>query len=264
MSAAPIRDGGGSESFGPAASLCSHRAALKQILIVKTGSSFPGLVAAHGDFEEWIGRAAGIPPERLRVARVAEGETLPPPADVAAAVVTGSSAMVSDRAPWSERTARWLAFAVGAGTPVLGICYGHQLLAHSLGGAVGRNPRGRQVGTVAVDLTPAARTDALLGGLPARLTVQATHVESVLSLPPGARLLARTPADPHHAFAVGACAWGVQFHPEFDAELMRAYLDERREIIESEGIDVDALRGATADSDHGARVLRRFAERIGA
>ena len=89
--------------------------------------------------------------------------------------------------------AAWLAGAVEAGTPVLGICYGHQLLAHGLGGRVGANPRGREIGSVDERLHAAAREDALFGAFPERLVVQATHVESALELPGGARLLGSSP-----------------------------------------------------------------------
>ena len=151
---------------------------------------------------------------------------------------------------------------LGLGIPVLGICYGHQLLAHALGGRVARNPRGREIGSVEVEALPAARDDALLGALPVRLTVQATHVESVLELPPGARLLAVSRGDPHHAFSAGARAWGVQFHPEFDAEVIRGYLEARREILGREGLDAAALLAGVRESEDGRALLRRFAELV--
>ena len=100
-------------------------------------------------------RAAGY--TRARVPRL-RGEALPDPRSVRAVVVTGSAAMVTSREPWSERTAAWLCETVEVKTPVLGICYGHQLLAHALGGRVEDNPQGRHIGTVDVTLTDAAET----------------------------------------------------------------------------------------------------------
>lgn len=233
------------------------------ILIVKTGSTLPGVAARSSqDFEDWITEKMGVAPERVRVARVTEGEQLPSPRDLAAVVVTGSAAMVTSREPWSEMTGAWLASAVAAETPVLGICYGHQLLADALGGRVGRNPRGREIGTVAVQLTDAGAEDPLLGVLPRDFQVQATHLESVLELPPQARLLAGNRADPHQAFVIGPHAWAVQFHPELDADAIRGYIEGRREIIAREGQDPDALLARTADTDHGHQLLRRFAELV--
>jgi GMP synthase (glutamine-hydrolysing) len=171
--------------------------------------------------------------------------------------------MVSAREPWSERTGEWLARAVDERTPLLGICYGHQLLAHALGGEVGSNPRGREIGTVEVQLTDEGRLDTLLGILPPRFRVQATHMESVLTLPKGARVLASNAADPHQAFAIGDRAWAVQFHPEADVDAIRGYIEARAEKIREEGLDPDALVAAATDTEHGTTILRRFAELSG-
>lgn len=232
---------------------------MSRVLVVKTGSTLPGIRERRGDFESFIVRGMGLSPERVDVADVSTGAELPEPDEPAGIVVTGSSAMVSAREPWSERTADWLAAAVGEGTPVLGICYGHQLLAHALGGRVGPNPLGREIGTVALRIFPEARGDALLGALPARTFAHATHVESVLELPPGAQRLAESDIDANQAFSAGARAWGVQFHPEFDADVMRGYLEARREILRREGLDADALLAAVRESPDAASVLRRFA-----
>jgi GMP synthase (glutamine-hydrolysing) len=233
---------------------------LRPLLIVKSGRTLPELARRRGDYEDWIAAGMGLGAARLRIAHAYENAPLPEPDTFAGVVVTGSSAMVSHREPWSERTAAWLAGAVLTGTPVLGICYGHQLLAHGLGGRVGPNPRGREIGTIEVALSGAARGDPLFEQLPERLRVQATHVEAVLELPVGARLLGSSHADPHQAFAVGERAWGVQFHPEFDADVVRGYLTARRELLLAEGLDPEALWRAASDSSHGTVLLRRFAQ----
>jgi len=233
---------------------------MKRLLVVETGDPVPPLLSERGPFHRWMAAGLGLPEVQIEALRVHEGAPLPPPAGLAGIVVTGSAAMVSERLDWSLRAEAWLVEALAAGTPILGICYGHQLLAQALGGRVGPNPAGRQMGTQRMEMEASAAADPLCAAFGAAGFVQVTHVESVLELPPGARLLARTAADPHHAFALGSRAWGLQFHPEFDAAVMRGYLEERRVLLESEAQDVDALLGAVSETPVAASLLARFAE----
>ena len=237
---------------------------MKPLLLVTTGSPSERVIRGHGDFEDWFLRGLGLPREAVRAIRVDRGASLPSPKEFSGAVVTGSSAMVTDREPWSERTAGWLGEAVASGLPVLGVCYGHQLLAHALGGTVGDNPRGREIGTIRIRLLPPAGDDPLLAGLPPEIAVQATHLQSVLELPPGAVRLAASGLDPVHAFRYGASAWGLQFHPEFRAAAMRSYIEEKRQVLAAEGLDPDGLLAGVADSPWGDLILNRFAARCGA
>jgi len=233
---------------------------VKPLLIVKTGAALQPVRDRRGDYERWIEDGLSLERTPVEVASVYEGDSLPDPTQLAAVVITGSAAMVTERAPWSERTASWLPGAVFAEAPVLGICYGHQLLAHAFGGEVGRNPRGREMGTVEVDFAQ-AQGDALFRGAGERAWFQATHVESVLRLPPRAVRLASNPADPHHAFRLagaGARAWGIQFHPEFDDDVIRGYIEVRREVLREEGLDPDAMIAAVRPTPAGPRLLERF------
>jgi GMP synthase (glutamine-hydrolysing) len=232
---------------------------VNRILIVKTGAAPDPIRSCRGDYEDWIAAGMGVARDDVDVFSVHEGASLPDPERPAGVVVTGSAAMVTSREPWSERTAEWLAEAVRAGSFVLGICYGHQLLAHGLGGRVGPNPCGREMGTVKLDWLPGARADPLFGVLDGASLVHTTHVECVLELPPGARRLAATRRDPNQAFSLGPRAWGVQFHPEFDAEVMRGYIDARSDELRREGLDAAALRDAVEETRGGTRLLRRFA-----
>ena len=233
------------------------------MLIVKTGTTLPQIREQRGDFEDWIAARLDWPAERVRVVEVYSDEssplTLPDPESVAGIVVTGSAAMVSHREPWSELTAAWLGSAAATETPCLGICYGHQLLAHALGGSVGPTSGGREMGTLDVRLqSESVGDDPLLCDLPDTLPLHVSHVESVLELPSGAVRLAATALDVNHAFRVGGSIWGIQFHPEFDADVMRGYIDGRREIPESEGFDPDALQATVQETAHGNEILARF------
>jgi GMP synthase (glutamine-hydrolysing) len=134
------------------------------------------------------------------------------------------------------------------------------MIAQALGGRVERNPRGREIGTVR--LTRVA-DDPLFAGLPRSFDVNETHVDAVTRLPSGARLLATTSLDAAAAFAIGDAVRSVQFHPEFDADVMRAYLRARARLIADEGADPVALLGRVHPGTRGRDVLPNFVRMAG-
>jgi GMP synthase (glutamine-hydrolysing) len=231
---------------------------MKPFLILEAGRPIDPL-RRHGSFGHWIRVAAGLHGRECRHVDVIGGEALPGDASgFAGVLISGSGAMVTERADWSERSAEWLRDAAHAGTPLFGICYGHQLLAHALGGAVDFNPQGREMGTVPVLLHAEASDDPLFAGLPERIDVQATHRQSVLAMPREATLLARSDKDGCQSFRWGESVWGVQFHPEFSTALMRSYIHARREALASEGTCHQSLLKSVRPAPQARRLLRRF------
>lgn len=230
--------------------------------IIKLGSTMPSLSTHRGDFEDWVLAGMAMRRENVIIVDPRQGEVLPALDGISGAVLTGSHATVTEHAKWSEQTADWLRRAVFKGLPILGICYGHQLLAYALGGEVGNNPRGSEFGTVPAQLKRTARTDWLLGGFDETIKVQTSHSQSVLKLPPDARVLASSNMDPHLAFVIRGNVWGVQFHPEFDVEVVKAYIRAHREELHEEGPDPDALLEACSPSPAGPEILRRFTQLI--
>jgi GMP synthase (glutamine-hydrolysing) len=235
---------------------------MPKLLLLQVGHTFEHLARERGDYDAWFGEALGVG-DALEVVKAADGEPLPRHHRYDGVVVSGSAAMVTDREPWSAHTATYLLELLARDVPVLGVCYGHQLLADALGGRVEDNPRGRSVGSLPLTLTAAAKDDPLFSALPGEPVLHVSHRQSVVRLPEGATCLASSPRDPHHAFRVGKRGWGVQFHPEFDAHIAREYIVARREIIAAEGEDPDALLAAVQESDAGRVLLRRFAELVG-
>lgn len=229
----------------------------KPILIIKTGSTLPELCAQKGDFEDWVSVGLGDN-HPVQVIDVTQGALLPEAGLFAAVVITGSHSMVTDHLPWNEAAAGWLAQAVCQGMPVLGICFGHQLLAYALGGEVGDNPRGSEYGVTTVRLHPSARQDPLFSQMPNEFPVQVCHKQTVMKLPPGAVLLAHSSKDDCQAFVLGN-AWGVQFHPEFDADVMRFYIRHFHQALLDEGQDADALFSGVCETPVSAALLGKFA-----
>jgi GMP synthase (glutamine-hydrolysing) len=230
----------------------------KRFLIVQTGSTLPGLRARRGDFPHWFRRRLALHAAEIDVIRVDTGGSLPPVAAHAGVIVTGSPAMVSKREAWSETTAAWLRHVIDAEVPVLGVCYGHQLLAHALGGQVDYHPHGREVGTVAIEKTRAGADDVLLGCAPPTFLAHASHQQSVLQLPAGAVALARSAHDGHHVVRYAPNAWGLQFHPEFSVEIMRGYLRDVARAANGECSEPCCVPRACVPAPQAARLLRRF------
>ena len=185
------------------------------------------------------------------------GATLPDPGDIAGVIITGSSSSVTERAPWMLRAEEYLRVLEERRVPTFGICFGHQLLGQALGGEVAKNPRGREIGTVDLELVA---EDELLENASPPCRANATHVDTVARLPPGARVLGHTKLEPNAVVRFSETVWGVQFHPEMDGAVVRQYLTVRRQILEGEGIDAEALLARSDEARGGASTLPKFAE----
>lgn len=117
-----------------------------------------------------------------------------------------------------------------------------------------RNPLGREIGSVGIDLH---ENDPILGDKRTFLA-NATHLDTVGTLPEGAVSLARSAGDKNQIIRFDDRTYGLQFHPEIDDDVMRGYLDARRPILESEGMDVDARKAAVQKAPGAVDVFRRL------
>ncbi len=227
-----------------------------RLLIIQTGTVAEPVRKTHGDYPSWFMRELGF---ETPVVRAHEGEKL---GDVRfdGIIVTGSPLSVTEAAPWMEELGHRLLELGKKGTPVLGVCFGHQLLARVAGGEVSLNPRGREIGSIKVKLTAAGAKDPLFSWTrdDDEIECQTTHVDAVDPLPPGATLLAGNQNSTVQAFRLSDTIACVQFHPEIDAETMRAIIAARSDLLSEEGRDVRALAAQVRDTS-AAAILRAFA-----
>jgi GMP synthase (glutamine-hydrolysing) len=233
----------------------------KPLLILQTGSSSTPIRQKYGDYDRMFVRAGALEAlearNLLRKVHVARGEKPDKPQAYAGVVISGSDAMVSDRLPWSEEAAGWLRDALDVDLPVFGVCYGHQLLAHALGGVVEDHPGGEELGTHEIALHLQGAQEALLNGVPASFTANLSHMQTVAVLPDKATVLAGSAHDPHQILRYAPMAWSTQFHPEFDGEIMRDIV-----AMEEKRGNPLAPHAEAADAPHARSILRRFVARI--
>ncbi len=229
------------------------------ICIIKTGDTFAETLARSGNFEDWLIAGLGVPREAVCVIDARQEAVLPDLATCAGVVIGGAHAMVTDDLPWMLRLADWTRHAVTAQVPLLGICFGHQLLARAMGGVVDFHPQGREIGSVPIELHADAAADALFAGMPMHFHAHAVHAQSVRKLPPGATLLAGNAYEPTHAFRVGTRAWGIQFHPEFNPARLAVYVDRFTPDLQAAGRDSAQIRAGLMETPESASLLPRFA-----
>jgi GMP synthase (glutamine-hydrolysing) len=180
--------------------------------------------------------------------------------DHAAVIALPGVADPVDRTPAVESTRELLRAALGRGVPILGICLGAELLAEAAGGLT--RPCAPEWGYRDVILDPAARADEVLADLPGRFAVFQAHTYA-FDLPPRAVALAGPPAE-LQAFRVGACAWGVQFHPEPTLEMLDGWTTALGHLMQASGVDPEATkrlgrRYVPEWREHAAAMARRFA-----
>lgn len=232
------------------------------LVVLVAGEPIEDVLKTRGDYAALIrATVGGAWPEPWSAVDLRVESPLPEPDAVSGVIITGSSSSVTERAPWMLRAEEYLRALFVRRVPTFGICFGHQMLGKALGGEVEKNPHGREIGTVELEIVA---DDDLFGHPSPPMRANATHVDTVTRLPAGTRVLGRTKLDPHAAVRFSATTWGVQFHPEMDGWIVRRYLEVRRSLIAAEGLDADALIAEASDAPAGASTLPRFAAMVSA
>lgn len=196
---------------------------MKSILIVKCGGTYPEIQEKHGDFDQWIIRQSNLPENVFKVFDVAEGDQLRHPSEYIAAIITGSHANVNQRLPWIPKLKDWIITARYSNVPVLGICFGHQIIAEALGGSAKQNPNGPIAGVENIEITTQGKNNPIFKNTGASFESFSYHGFNVVKIPFGAEILAKSRGGVIESFRIDKI-YGIQFHPEFTSEIMHDFL----------------------------------------
>jgi len=224
----------------------SDRPALRALIVQHEGPTPPGLVS------DWLAQRAA----RVEILRIDLEDRVPDAREYDLIVSLGSEfPAFDDSVPFIARETQLIRQAADADVPVLGLCFGGQLMARVLGGRSFRADRSE------------------IGWLPVRtndpeLVAEGPwfqwHFDS-FTVPPGAKLIAETDIGPQ-AYVIGR-SLGLQFHPEVTPQIMDAWVSAYRHELDAQGVDPDGLleetrrRAATARAN-AERLLDGYLENV--
>jgi GMP synthase-like glutamine amidotransferase len=216
--------------------------------VLVTGRPPAGLEPRYGNYGDMVARLLSVVPwtEECRYYEALDGELPASPEECDAYVITGSAASVYDDLPWIRETGDFCLAAHDHGAKLLGICFGHQLLAQCFGGRVEKSERGWGVGIheyAVIGTTTWMRPPA------SSLSVVALHQDQVVEPPPGARTLAGSEFCPYGMMSLGERVFTIQTHPEMNTDYA-SELFEARKAVYGEAVGDRALRMLDRRHDH--------------
>ena len=194
---------------------------MKKISIITCGPGIDEVKSLYGQASDWIQTKLSKYDIKIKVVKGYEKELLD--IDDDAWIITGSAHSVYENLDWISYIKSNLLNMLSANKPVLGICFGHQLIADTFGGKVELNKNGWELGSCTIDLKKESANCPLYKNMKNPLDVYQSHQDIVTEIPKESVLLAQNEMGVQ-SFVYKDIFYGVQFHPEFTFEVMQKYL----------------------------------------
>lgn len=237
-----------------------------RVCLYVVGDPPPEIAASHGDFERWFRRLAGEAQVDLEAVDGRAARLPRPISAYAGFVITGSPASLTAPELWMEAAVELIRHAHAERVPLLGVCFGHQLIGAAFGGSVIANPAGWEMSSYDIDVHA---DDPLFDGLPDRFTVNFSHRDIIdpatLSPMNGVTVLAGNATAAVQVVAAGPSVRGVQFHPEMTGAIVSAYVESRADALAEDAASRGDAQGHPAprlaravDSPAGEQVFSNF------
>lgn len=222
-----------------------------KVAILETGRPPGDLAERFGDYPSMLTRLLGDGFE-FETCNVAAGQLPDDPGPHDAYLITGSPAGVYDPLPWiGDLTA----FIRSAGSSkMIGVCFGHQVMAEALGGEVEKSEKGWGVGLHRYSIV---EVEPWMDPVDA-ISVAVSHQDQIVVQPPNTEVLASSAFTPYAALAwTDRPAISVQFHPEFEPDYAKALIAHRRDAVPDPDAAIASLDGPN-DNERVGEWIRRF------
>ena len=196
-----------------------------KLLIISAGPGMDEVRSIYGHAIDWI--ASFIPnlPIDITINNIYKNEVFNPSL-YDAWIITGSASSVMDNEQWINELKNQIKYAYNNSIPILGICFGHQIISSALGGDVGRNQKGWELGSYKINFNEQGRNSLLFKGIDFDDYFYFSHEDIVVSLPKDALELASNSMG-IQSYSIKNKIYGVQFHPEFSVDIAKKYVEVR-------------------------------------
>jgi GMP synthase-like glutamine amidotransferase len=196
--------------------------------ILQTGDVPGELLQQHGNYNNMFERLLGQTQAdfEFQVYRVVDGQIPNDAGDCEGWLITGSKFSVYGKQTWVPALKNFIREIVDAKIPLVGICFGHQIIAEALGGRVEKSDKGWGLGFDTYTLAPGSSIDEQN-----QITLNIFHQDQIVELPPGAEVYASSNFCPYAGLLIGDRVLTIQAHPEFDTEFNRHLLEVRKTSV---------------------------------
>lgn len=199
-----------------------------KIGILQTGHVVGRLKEDHGDFDHMFRNLLDGQDFDFVTFNVVDDEFPNSPADADGWLITGSAHSAYEELPWITRLEEFLRQCYASDTPIVGICFGHQILAKALGGEVVKFDRGWSIGNQGYAMDALADEE---------VRIVAWHQDQVTKLPEMAECIGRSAFCENAFVRYGNTAYTMQAHPEFDIAFGKDLMDYRKDSLPADLVD---------------------------
>ena len=204
-----------------------------KLLIISAGPGMDEIRNIYGHAIDWISSFLTDPSLDITINHIYKNESFDQ-SEYDAWIITGSASSVLDSEQWILNLKDKIKYGYKHSIPILGICFGHQIISSALGGTVEKNRKGWELGSFKINFNKEGRDSLLFKNIDFNDYFYFSHEDIVLSLPQNAIELASNDMG-LQSYSINNKIYGVQFHPEFSIDIAQKYVEVRynKGIIDS-------------------------------